>query len=76
MLGELREDNQALVACMVQIHDRCDETNDVATASLLENWIDQTQRRVWFLFETSQTLVRYPPLRLNSLDRETLVGIS
>jgi hypothetical protein len=33
----------------------CDETNDVATASLLENWIDQTQRRVWFLSETSQT---------------------
>jgi hypothetical protein len=57
MLGELREDNQALVARMIQIHDLCDETNDVATASLLENWIDQTQRRVWFLFETSQTRV-------------------
>jgi starvation-inducible DNA-binding protein len=57
MLGELREDNQALVARMSQIHDLCDETNDVATASLLENWIDQTQRRVWFLFETSQTPV-------------------
>jgi starvation-inducible DNA-binding protein len=55
MLGELREDNQALVARMIQIHDLCDETNDVATASLLENWIDQTQRRVWFLLETSQT---------------------
>jgi len=57
MLGELREDNQALVARMIQIHDLCDEKNDVATASLLENWIDQTQRRVWFLFETSQTRV-------------------
>jgi starvation-inducible DNA-binding protein len=57
MLGELREDNQALVARMIQIHDLCNETNDVATASLLANWIDQTQRRVWFLFETSQTRV-------------------
>lgn len=55
MLGELREDNQALVARMIQIHGLCDEANDVATASVLENWIDQTQRRVWFLFETSRT---------------------
>ncbi len=52
MLGELCEDNQALIARMMDIHDVCDEANDVATASLLENWIDQTQRRVWFLFET------------------------
>lgn len=37
------------------IHDLCDETNDAASASLLENWIDQTQRRVWFLFETGRT---------------------
>jgi starvation-inducible DNA-binding protein len=55
MLGELREDNQALIARMVEIHDLCDEVNDVATASFLENWIDQAQRRVWFLFETSRT---------------------
>src|SRR3954447_26144790 len=54
MLGELREDNQALLARMIQIHDLCDEANDVATASLLENWIDETQRRVWFLFETGR----------------------
>ncbi len=52
MLGELCEDNQALIARMTEIHDVCDEANDVATASLLENWIDQTQRRVWFLLET------------------------
>jgi len=58
MLGELREDNQALVARMVEIHDVCDEANDVATTSLLENWIDQAPRRVWFLFETSRTGVR------------------
>jgi len=57
MIGELREDNQALVARMIEIHDLCNEANDVATANLLENWIDQTQRRVWFLFETSRTAV-------------------
>lgn len=57
MIGELREENQALVARMIEIHGLCDEANDVATASLLENWIDQTQRRVWFLFETSRTRV-------------------
>ena len=55
MISELREDNEALVARMIEIHDQCDEANDVATASLLENWIDQAQRRVWFLFETSRT---------------------
>jgi len=55
MLGELREDTQALIARMVEIHGLCDETDDVATASFLENWIDQAQRRVWFLFETSRT---------------------
>ena len=58
MLGELREDNQALITRMVEIHDLCDEANDVATASFLENWIDQAQRRVWFLFETSRTGVK------------------
>jgi starvation-inducible DNA-binding protein len=55
MLGELREDNQAMVSRMIEIHDLCGDTNDVATASVLENWIDETQRRVWFLFETSRT---------------------
>jgi starvation-inducible DNA-binding protein len=54
MLGELCEDNQALIARMIEIHGVCDEANDVATASLLENWIDQTQRRVWFLLETTR----------------------
>jgi len=55
MLGELREDTEALIARMVEIHDLCDEAGDVATASFLENWIDQAQRRVWFLLETSRT---------------------
>ncbi len=57
MLGELSEDNQALVARMIEIHDLCEEAHDVATASLLESWTDQTQRRIWFLFETSRTPV-------------------
>lgn len=51
MLAELREDNGALVASMRSLHDTCDEHGDVATASLLENWIDEGERRVWFLFE-------------------------
>ena len=55
MIGELREDNQALLTRMTEIHVLCDEANAVATASLLETWIDETQRRVWFLFETSRT---------------------
>jgi starvation-inducible DNA-binding protein len=54
MLAELREDNKRLVASMRETHDLCDEHGDVATASLLENWIDEAERRVWFLFETSR----------------------
>jgi starvation-inducible DNA-binding protein len=55
MLGELREDEKGLVVKMLQVHGLCDDSRDVATASLLENWIDQAQRRIWFLFETSRT---------------------
>jgi len=55
MLSELREDNQALIGRMIEIYDLCDEANDVATASVLETWMDETQRRVWFLFEASRT---------------------
>lgn len=54
MLAELREDNKRLVTSMRETHDLCDEHGDVATASLLENWIDETERRVWFLFEASR----------------------
>jgi starvation-inducible DNA-binding protein len=52
MLAELREDNGSLIARMRALHELCDEYRDVATASLLENWIDQGEMRVWFLFET------------------------
>jgi starvation-inducible DNA-binding protein len=55
MLAELRQDNQAILASMREAHDLCDEENDVATTSLLEVWIDQTERRIWFLFETGRT---------------------
>lgn len=54
MLAELREDNKALVASMREAHDVCDDHNDVATASLLENWIDEAEERVWFLYEASR----------------------
>jgi starvation-inducible DNA-binding protein len=54
MLSELREDEKALVLRMRAVHTLCDDSGDVATASLLENWIDQTQRRIWFLFESTR----------------------
>ncbi len=54
MLAELRDDNKTAVAKMRAAHALCDEHNDVASASLLENFIDQGERRVWFLFEASR----------------------
>jgi starvation-inducible DNA-binding protein len=51
MLAELRDDNQRMIAAMREAHDVCDEHNDVATASLLENFIDEAEKRVWFLYE-------------------------
>nr|WP_314436043.1 DNA starvation/stationary phase protection protein [uncultured Brevundimonas sp.] len=54
MLAELRDDNNDLVGRMREVHDLCDEHGDIATASLLENWVDETERRVWFLFETGR----------------------
>ncbi|MBX6312643.1 MAG: DNA starvation/stationary phase protection protein [Isosphaeraceae bacterium] len=54
MLAELCEDNKALAARLREAHDLCDEHRDVATASLIEVWIDETERRIWFLFEASQ----------------------
>jgi starvation-inducible DNA-binding protein len=54
MLAELRDDNKQLVALMRQTHDLCDEYDDVASESLLENFIDETEKRIWFLFEASR----------------------
>jgi starvation-inducible DNA-binding protein len=54
MLAELRDDNKQLVASMRETHDLCDEHRDVATASLIEVWIDEAERRTWFLFEATR----------------------
>jgi len=54
MLAELREDNQALVSRLREAHNVCDEHEDVATTSLIEVWIDETERRTWFLFEATR----------------------
>jgi starvation-inducible DNA-binding protein len=54
MLSELWENNKALVLRMRSAHELCDSTGDVATASLLENWIDEAQRRAWFLYEITR----------------------
>jgi starvation-inducible DNA-binding protein len=54
MLAELREDNQALTTRFREAHSVCDEYGDVATASLIEVWIDETERRTWFLFEATR----------------------
>lgn len=55
MLSELHEDEKALTLSMRAVHTLCDDAGDVATASLLENWIDQSQRRRWFLFEATRS---------------------
>jgi len=54
MLAELQGDNKALAAYMREVHEVCDQYRDIATASLIENWIDETEQRTWFLFETSR----------------------
>lgn len=57
MLAELRDDNLRLVGFLRETHGLCDEHGDVATASLIENWIDEAEGRVWFLFEASRRAV-------------------
>jgi starvation-inducible DNA-binding protein len=56
MLSELHQDNLQLVEYMRTTHAVTSELNDVATTSLLENWIDEAERRVWFLFETIRSI--------------------
>jgi len=51
MLAELRDDNQVLATRLREVHELCDEHRDWASTSLIEGWIDETERRVWFLFE-------------------------
>ena len=54
MLAELHQDNQQLATSLRGAHEVCDEHRDIATASLIENWIDETEKRTWFLFETGR----------------------
>jgi starvation-inducible DNA-binding protein len=54
MLAELRDDNKQLTTNLRETHSLCDEQGDVASASLIENWIDEAERRTWFLFEASR----------------------
>ena len=54
MLAELEEDNKTLAARLREAHNVCDEHRDIATASLIEVWIDETERRTWFLFEATR----------------------
>ncbi len=54
MLAELRDDNRVLAGSLREVHNVCDEHRDIATASLIEVWIDETERRTWFLFEASR----------------------
>jgi starvation-inducible DNA-binding protein len=55
MLAELCEDNKTLVSRLREAHSVCDERHDIATMSLIEVWIDETERRTWFLFETTRS---------------------
>ena len=54
MLAELRDDNGQLAANLRETHGLCDEHGDVASASLIETWIDEAERRTWFLFEATR----------------------
>ena len=55
MLAELRDDNKATTARMRELHELCDKHDDVATASLIENWIDESEERTWFLYEITRS---------------------
>ncbi|MGY4348537.1 starvation-inducible DNA-binding protein [Bradyrhizobium sp. GM7.3] len=54
MLRELMQDNKHVAAAMRKAHEVCDDAGDVASASILENFIDETERRTWFLFEATR----------------------
>jgi starvation-inducible DNA-binding protein len=54
MLGELQDDNKDLASRLREAHDVCEEHRDIATTSLIEVWIDETERRAWFLFEATR----------------------
>jgi starvation-inducible DNA-binding protein len=56
MIAELREDNQALTARLREVHEMVDEHRDIASASLIEGWIDEAERRTWFLYESGRNV--------------------
>ena len=56
MLAELRDDNVQLAGRMRELHGICEEYGDIATTSLLETWVDEAERRAWFLFEASRNV--------------------
>ncbi len=58
MLAELRDDNKSIITRMREVHDVCEEHGDVATTSLLEIWIDEAEKRLWFLYEAGRTTER------------------
>ena len=60
MLNELQENERQLVFSMKALHSQCDNAGDLATASLLENWIDESERRHWFLFESTRNSAAEP----------------
>jgi len=55
MLQELQQDNRALAGHLREAHEVCDEHQDFASTSLIENWIDETERRAWFLYEATRS---------------------
>ena len=71
MLAELCEDNKTLAGRLGQAHNVCDEHRDFVTTSLIENWIDEAERRTWFLFEASR---RDDERALNTAQGRTVSG--
>jgi starvation-inducible DNA-binding protein len=69
MLTELLADNQELIKYLRATHEVCDQHNDLATANLIENWIDETESRAWFFYETinhAQLYLRFQRALLNN----------
>jgi starvation-inducible DNA-binding protein len=56
MMAEIYMDNRALTGYLRLMHDTCEQHNDIATAGLIENWVDQAERRAWFLTEITKDL--------------------
>ena len=55
MLAELRDDTKSFISYLRQVHELCSEYHDSATTSIIENYIDESERRHWFLFEATRT---------------------